>query len=743
MSLYLFTIGFVSILGQVVILRELDVAFFGVELVYILAMGVWLLGTGIGAAAGRRHYLPPASLVRVSFLVFAVLLPADVAFVRALRGLLGGIPGTYLPFGLQIAGLACALLPIGALLGLLFQWAAKWYVSGDRRTEPDRPGSSRTLARAYAVESAGGLVGGVAATAFLAADIQNFAIGLLCAASAAGVVRRRMAGNDRDRMGPAAKAIMIVLIAAVILSPAIDRALTRIGHPDLAEARDSPYGRITVTRQGEQVIVFENDALAFETQSASAEELVHLAAMQCDSLSRVLVLGGGLDGVVAEALKYAPQRVDCVELNRVLLALAERNLPDGSLAPLRAEPVRLHIADPRAFVKRPGANGVNEAYDLVLVNAPDPASGQANRFYTREFFGDCARLVSPGGALAFRLAASENVWTRFVTYRNASIYHALGGAFADVILLPAEKNVVIASNRPLVRDPQTLSERFLSRRVATRLVTPAYVTYLYTNDRFFAIAERMQNTLIAPNTDVRPVCYRYSSMIWLSKFYPGMINRDVTGPPPGTVPAVLAVCLAAVGLLLVAGRRPVWRRITVVFTAGFVGMIMETVFILYYQVKHGVLFQNIGVLLTAFMAGLSAGAVVVDRAASRRRISSAWGYGFFAAFAALVVLFRLLLGMPSLSSLWSVSVALFTTGFLVAALFAYASLHGAPEQRGVVSPLYAADLLGGCAGSILGSLFMVPFLGMAATALLVAAASVAALLVAGGAAAPSHQSQSR
>jgi spermidine synthase len=403
----------------------------------------------------------------------------------------------------------------------------------------------------------------------------------------------------------------------------------------------------------------------------------------------------------------------------------------------------LHIADPRSFVKRPGANGANEAYDLVLVNAPDPASGQANRFYTREFFDDCARLLSPGGALAFRLAASENVWTRFVTYRNASIYHALGGAFADVIVLPGEKNVVIASNRPLVRDPQTLSDRFLVRRVATRLVTPAYVTYLYTNDRFFAIAERMQNTLIAPNTDARPVCYRYSSMIWLSKFYPGMINRDVTGPPPGTLPVVLAVCLAAVALLLVAGRRPVWRRITVVFTAGFVGMIMESVFILYYQVKHGVLFQNIGVLLTAFMAGLSVGAAVVDRAASRRHISSAWGYGLFAAFAGLGVLFRLLLGMPLVSSLAFVSAALFVTGFLVAALFAYASLHGAPDQRGVVSPLYAADLLGGCAGSILGSLFMVPFLGMGATALLVAAASAAALLVAGGTAAPSHRAQSR
>jgi len=37
---YLFFIGFVSILGQVALLRELSVAFYGVELIYTLALGV-------------------------------------------------------------------------------------------------------------------------------------------------------------------------------------------------------------------------------------------------------------------------------------------------------------------------------------------------------------------------------------------------------------------------------------------------------------------------------------------------------------------------------------------------------------------------------------------------------------------------------------------------------------------------------------------------------------------------------
>ena len=51
----LFLTGFVSLIGQIVLLRELNVAFFGVELIYLIALGVWLLLTALGTIAGRRR----------------------------------------------------------------------------------------------------------------------------------------------------------------------------------------------------------------------------------------------------------------------------------------------------------------------------------------------------------------------------------------------------------------------------------------------------------------------------------------------------------------------------------------------------------------------------------------------------------------------------------------------------------------------------------------------------------------
>ena len=61
----LLAVGFVSILAQVVLLRELSVAFYGIELIYILAIGVWLLCTAAGAAIGRQG--PVSAAARLSW----------------------------------------------------------------------------------------------------------------------------------------------------------------------------------------------------------------------------------------------------------------------------------------------------------------------------------------------------------------------------------------------------------------------------------------------------------------------------------------------------------------------------------------------------------------------------------------------------------------------------------------------------------------------------------------------------
>ncbi len=178
----------------------------------------------------------------------------------------------------------------------------------------------------------------------------------------------------------------------------LDRRMTAWNHPGLLDTRDSPYGRITVETHAGQVSVFTDDSLSFETEGTETELFAHLSALQQANPQRILVLGGGLDGTVRELLRHRPARIDAIEMNRVLITMVRSRLPDTIRNSLSDPAVRLITADPRRFLKESGP-----AYDLILIGMPEPSSGQTNRFYTQEFFRECAARLTPDGVIGLRL----------------------------------------------------------------------------------------------------------------------------------------------------------------------------------------------------------------------------------------------------------------------------------------------------------------------------------------------------
>ena len=730
MRLRLFAVGTLALLAQVVLLRECEVAFFGSELVLVLGLGAWLLGSAAGATPGRGAHPPGGHAVRRLFVALGILLPLAVVLARGVRVLFGGVPGAYLPFGRQLLALALCLVPVSLLLGLLFQWTARRFIA-----------TGRSPASAYALESAGGLLGGLLATLLPAAGLQNLGAVLLCGVAAIAATwpgsrasgapvegGSQVAGRGSLVAGrrSAAAAGLFLALALLIATPALDRGMTRWNHPDLLATRDTPYGRVTVTGMLGQIVVFENDALAYESQGTAAEEFVQLAAIQRDTVNRVLVLAGAAQGLVAELLRRHPARVDDVELDARLLALVEPQLPDPQRLALADPRVHLAFADPRRFLDRA------PAYDLILIGLPEPESGRTNRFYTREFFAACAAHLAPGGVLALRLRSAENLWTPVLARRTASIHRALREVFPATAVLPGTTNLLFASRAPLERDPAVLGGRLRALDPGTRLVTPAYVRYLYANDRFAEIARRLADTPALANRDARPICYQTTMMLWLARFFPSLARLDLPEADARTMartPGVWAAA-AALGLaFLLARRRAALRRVLLAAAAGCAGMLLESALLLDYQTRSGVLYQDLGVLLMAFMGGLALGAWALESLVRRSGRGRFAGALTFAALAALGLACAALLRAGAGGGLAGASALLLACGFLVGAAFACAVLRGTPDGGAVIGPVYAADLLGGCAGSLVAGLVAIPLLGLPATAALAAALALTALLL--------------
>lgn len=730
MRLWLFSLGAVAMLGQVVLLRELGVAFYGSELIYVLALGFWLLGTAAGAALARGARVPGERRVRWTFLATGVAIVAAVLLARRLRSLLHAVPGAYLPLDRQVLALGLCIAPPSLLLGAAFPWLARRYIGG-----------RRTVAAAYALESLGAIAGGLLSTLLLAAGAGNLRAafaGALLAFAAAGWPLRRHA---RETIGVAALAMAIAL-GGSIWAAELDRWSTRWTHPQLLAVRDTPYARVTVTRAAEQIAVFEDDALAYESESTAAEVFAGLAMLQRSAPAEVLVLGGAAQGLVAAVLEHHPAHVDDVELDGAMVEVARRWLPVRDQRALADPRVRVVCTDPRRRVaaprSRPGE--VPPVYDAILVGLPEPETGRANRCYTREFFAACAGRLAPDGVLALRLRGAENLWTPQLVQRAASVERALREVYSDVVVVPGGTNFFLASRAPLDRDPERLAARLRARDLSLRLLTPAYVRYLYTNDRFEETAALLARAVAPPNTDLQPLCYRSSMVLWLARFFPQLTHARLPGWDAATPARMLAVAAIVAGLAggaLLARRRTGPRRVLLAATAGFAGMVLEAALLLAYQTRSGVLYQDLGVLLTAFMAGLALGAATLDRWMHRRPHaaggpSHAPGVLGLVALAVLSGGSALLLRAGVVGDLLGISLQLLASGFLVAVVFAHAAAQRAPDPRAVASPVYAADLAGGCAGALVAGWFAVPVLGPAGTAALAALAALVALPLAAG-----------
>lgn len=719
MSSILFIVGLISIAGQVVLLRELNVAAFGVELVYILALGAWLAATALGALLCPSPRIARTGLLALPLFLFAVLVPLAVATARGSRILLGAVPGAYLPFGEQIVTILLTLLPAGFLSGWLFRRAAGLFVA-----------EGRTVAAAYAIESAGGIAGGLLSSLGLQWGVQNFVLALACSLVAAAAPMLLTAGVRRSRLRSASVGLCGALLLALSLAPSLDREMTRWDHPSLIESRDTPYGRVSITQREAQVSVFLNNGLAFETEGTEAEHFVHLAALQHPGPERILILGGGLGGAVEEALRHGPAHVDCVEIDAALTETVRAHLPPPKRAPLGNPAVRIAADDPRRFLREGGL------YDLILIGMPEPSSGQANRFYTREFFRLCRDRLKEGGIAALRLPSSETRWTPQMTERAASIHGSLRAAFDHVLVIPGDTDVITASAAALPGDPAVLIERYRERGLRSRLISEHYLRYLLTNDRFAEVAGTLRAHTAPPNTDARPICYQLTALLWLSKFFPaltGLSFGQIEGRAKSSVQGLAAAAGLLVLLLVLARLRPAWRGVLLVGLAGFGGMVLETVLILQYQTRHGVLYRDLGILITAFMLGLAAGAFCLAAAArgrSRyRAIGREWGIGLVAGFVTLGTLVFFQARTEAFSGLAETSGLLAAAGFLVAGVFAFASLRWPSGQERAISPLYAADLFGGCVGSVAASLLIVPLAGMDMTAAGTAVLALLALIL--------------
>ncbi|MGA3017295.1 MAG: fused MFS/spermidine synthase [Bryobacteraceae bacterium] len=770
----LILIGFTAAVAQIVLLRELMVVFYGNEISIGLMLGSWLFWTAAGSSlAGRlaaRARQPRRLMAGIQVLIAAIL-PGTVLAVRAAKGLLQTVPGEVLGPGAMLLTSFSTLGPLCILSGALFTAGSKVYAAAYATTarEHSRDGH-RSLTVAARIEATGSVYlweavgasgGGVVAGLLLIRYLSSLEIAwllavlnLMAASGLAIAARPLRYGAMGGLLGMAA---MLAFFGWPQNLEAISQKHFWRGQ-HLVATRNSVYGSLAVVGTEGSRSVYENGVVLFNVPDpAAAEEAVHYALLEHPSPRSLLLIGGGLNGSIAQALRHPTlERVDYVELDPAILDLEREYFPNEWRA-LRTDPrVHVHVTDGRLFLKT-----TQDAFDVVIVNLPEPQNAQLNRFYTVEFFREVSRKLTPTGLLSFQLRSSEDYISADLAQFLRSINKSLRAVFPEVTAIPGETVHFFAARQAgtLASGADELLARLHARNLQTSYVSEYFIPFRMTPERMSDLDAQIRPLESTPvNRDFAPVAYYFDVALWAGEFNQGYrrLFRAMAGVNFGSMVAVFGVVL--VGLVVggrLATRTSIARfgtggktlpngRGSDRFAAGFstaaMGFTMiglEMLLLLAFQAVYGYVYQQLAMVIAAFMAGMALGSWLGMRRAARGGMRVLAITQVLAAAAPLVLLglFEAIgrangtLGLVA-SQIAFPALAL-VSGMLGGYQFPVASriFFGGPQTGTLAArrpgTLYALDLAGSCLGAVLFSAWLVPVFGFFKTALLSAMVSLA------------------
>ncbi len=756
--------GFSFTVTQGLLIRELLVAFFGNELSIGLILGNWLIleaiGSGLlGKLADRwRGKAPSFAALQV---LFALFLPLCLYAAYTSRSIVGAIPGE----GVGLIPISWSsfliLTPLALVDGAMFAFGCRAYayLTGDE---------APSIGWVYVYEALGAIAGGIVFTYLFITFLSSLQIVLLLSGLnllSAALLLASSDSSNRKRL-PLTSGLIAVLVLfmanlAFLFSPQaeeVQRWATSqqwAGH-NLVYSENSVYGNVAVV-QREAQYTFYADGIPILTAPvpdvALSEEIVHLPLLFIPQPRRALVLSGGVGGVLRELAKYPLNQIDYAELDPLLIKAVLKFPTPLTLSELSDPRVKVEHVDGQLLVRRKKwgiAPYPKEGYDLVIVNLPYPSTLQLNRFYTVEFFQIARGLLAEEGILVIGCPGTLTYMSDELRDLNSMAHHTLQQTFSYVRPIPGDVTLWLASPSDELSTVSVgaLVERWEGRGLETQLLTTSHIRFKLDQRRldwfWTSLGEERGGGKAVVNRDLHPVGLFYGLSYWNALFSPYLARVFAF---TGRLKVwTLSLPIIGCGLLFLTivkltakGKGAIVP--IVIATTGFTGMTADLIIIFAFQILYGYVYHWIALLITAFMAGLSLGGLLMTR-----RLAGIGRERFPLLKLELAIFLYWALLPIALSTLYSrithplvftsiQGILLFLNalaGFLVGSQFPLANwmwLKGREALGGTAGVLYACDLVGAFLASIVVSVVLIPVLGILETCLLVAILKLGSLLL--------------
>ena len=677
--------GISSIAIQIITVREFLSQFAGNEITISLVLFCWLIVGGFGSLVSKFFTRKSVTIYSVITLVTALLPLIQISAIRVFRDTIfihGESPGFYPIFFFILTFSA----PYAFLIGFLLPYSLSVIKRG---------GGEFTSGQLYITDNMGDIAGGVLFSFILVYFLSPFQIMVITSSLLILISLALIIHIKRYLLfGVGLVSVAAFLCFGLDKDFELSTLVNQYG-PDMVSYKESPYGRIVLTKERGQYTIWESGTPTYSTfDITAAEEKIHYPLSQVDHVEAVLLVGGGIGETVDEALKHSPRRIDYVELDPTLITLARKY---GLLDPKGK--VTTIPADGRRYIATS-----HHRYSAIILDLPEPDTFQVNRFYTSEFFSHCKRILTKDGILSFSLLANPNYLSEERIKKLSSVFNTVKVHFRNALLIPGEETYFLASDEGLSAD--------IPLNLRRKSIETSYIEGFYhgnvTGERIRFINESIDPDEFV-NTDLRPRVMNIMFQEWFKKY--------------GTSPNwFIAFLIVVIGVYVTVIRKEEF----VLFSTGFTVMGVEMLILFSFQMLYGSIYLKVGVVITSFLFGLLPGAVLGHTWKKRGRDM------LIKAEAGMILLLMTYLVWVAFYQSMMPELVFFLYSFFFSMLCGVqfpvaAEIIG--EERSPAAGLLAADLVGAGAGTLAIGTLLIPLLGIQAAIVALILLKVASTVV--------------
>ncbi|HCC71676.1 MAG TPA: hypothetical protein DEQ09_11070 [Bacteroidales bacterium] len=662
----LLLLGFLSGTVQVIFLREILNLSGGYEIAAGAVLTCWILVSALGAKLGGTNrptntialtaFLPAGSIL--SFLLYIVLSKALIEE--------GVTPGIIFILIITLV----SLIPFCLLSGYLF-------VRLSYKASTD---ISQLPGKSFAIETTGSMLAGIIITLVTGSILDNFQI--LIIAILIYYIVYLIRGKFRFYRILAIIALLGIIGTFIFRPDPFIRNIL-LSSVKVIESIDSKYGNIAISKYGDEKSVFYNHRLIdYEQDAKQREENIHYAMIQHNNPEKVLIISGGADKHIQEALKY--QSVKSIRyLDRdpeLITCTRDTNIKYHDAR------VSIESEDAFSYIRESG-----ESYDVIISLIGKPDNIVTNRFYTQEYFIGIKKALNRNGLFMIKAGPSSSYISEGESYFLSSVYNSLNDIYSYILPIKGESIYLLASDDSL--------QTTIPDLIDNKGINNTYVNSYYLNNEIINFNSEQVlgviDSMITKNTLDKPRAVFYNQKHEMEK---GGSNR---------LPVIIVICLLLLIPFVTGSNSSRTMYSTSLNLAG-----TEILALILIQSTAGNFYQLAGLLIAVVMGGLAAGSLSgknIDIKLVNLSPVLLGILGIMFAFISSFILKRQYGLIPVIISLFIVIIP-----SLVAGHYYRRSTEQDSDSK-TISGIYFADLCGAALGFLVIAGLLVPMYGIKST----------------------------